>query len=191
MDNVLNHVTSTAPQGLAADTQLIIQAERFVLRPPRRSDAGLLAMYAGDKRVAQSTRSIPHPLPPGATEAFIARSLDHGNAKEAWVLDGSAQGLSEVLGVISLKPLDRNQSEVGYWVAPMFWNTGLASEALQAIVAANPQKCKTIFAEVFQDNAASARVVTNAGFTYLGDAEAFCVARGAKVPTWTYLRKFD
>ena len=33
-------------------------------------------------------------------------------------------------------------------------------------------------------------VLTNNGFQYLGDAEAFSVARGATVPTWTYLRKY-
>jgi hypothetical protein len=32
-------------------------------------------------------------------------------------------------------------------------------------------------------------VLTNAGFDYIGDAEAFSVARNAKVPTWTYVRK--
>ena len=37
----------------------------------------------------------------------------------------------------------------------------------------------------------SARVVTNHGFNYLGDAETFSVARNAKVPTWTYSRKMD
>ena len=30
----------------------------------------------------------------------------------------------------------------------------------------------------------------NAGFDYLGDAEAFSVARNAKVPTWTYIKKY-
>jgi len=41
---------------------------------------------------------------------------------------------------------------------------------------------------VFQDNPVSARVLTNSGFTYLGDAESYCVARGGMVPTWTYAR---
>ena len=35
----------------------------------------------------------------------------------------------------------------------------------------------------------SARVLTNCGFVYLGDAETFSVARNARVPTWTYIRK--
>ncbi|PLL12297.1 GNAT family N-acetyltransferase [Tabrizicola sp. TH137] len=173
-----------------------IAAGRFILRPVRKSDAGLFAMYAGDRRVAEATRSIPHPLPPGAAEAFVTRAMQAGGDEDVWVMDGAASGLAEVLGVISLKRMDetkydRGQSEIGYWVAPAFWNTGFASEAVRALIAANPQGSRTIFAEVFQDNAGSARVLTNAGFQYLGDAETFSVARNARVPTWTYIRKLD
>lgn len=173
-----------------------IAAGRFVLRPARRSDAGLFAMYAGDRRVAEGTRSIPHPLPPGAAEAFVARAMKAGTDEDVWVMDGAATGLAEVLGVISLKRMDeakfaRGQSEIGYWVAPAFWNTGFASEAVRALVTANPQANRTIFAEVFQDNPGSARVLINAGFQYLGDAESFSVARNARVPTWTYVKKLD
>lgn len=168
-----------------------ISAGRFILRRVRKSDAGLFAMYAGDKRVAQATRSIPHPLPPGAAEAFVTRAMVGKADEDVWVMDGADTGLSEVLGVISLKRMDRGQSEIGYWVAPAFWNTGIASDAVGALVKANPQKNRTIFAEVFQDNPGSARVLTNSGFQYLGDAETFSVARGARVPTWTYVKKLD
>ena len=61
----------------------------------------------------------------------------------------------------------------------------------RALVVANPLKNATMFASVFQDNPASARVLTNAGFEYLGDAEAFSVARDAKVQTWTYLKRLS
>lgn len=166
-----------------------ISAERFVLRPVRRSDAGLLALHAGDRRVAEGTRSIPHPLPPGATEAFIARALAGKGGEDVWVMDGAGYGSAEVLGVVSLTPLDRGQSQIGYWVAPAFWNTGVATEAVRALIAANPHGARTFFAEVFQDNVQSARVLTNCGFEYLGDAEAYSVARAGKVPTWTYLRR--
>ena len=92
-------------------------------------------------------------------------------------------------GLISLTLLDDDQCEVGYWVAPAFWNTGVASRAVDALLVANPLKCRTAFATVFQENTASARVLTNCGFEYLGDAEKFSVARNASVPTWTYMRK--
>ena len=166
-----------------------IVTDRFTLRPVRKSDAGLFALYAGDKRVAEATQGIPHPLPPGAAEAFCTRAMATGSRADIWVMDGTRSDLPEVLGVISLKTMDRNQSEVAFWVAPAFWNHGIASEAVLALVAANPQKNSTMFAEAFQDNPGSARVLTNAGFQYLGDAESFSVARGTTVPTWTYIRK--
>lgn len=169
--------------------QPVIETARFVLRPLRSSDAGLLAFYAGDARVAEMTRTIPHPLPPGAVEAFIARAAAPDRREDVWAMDGSRAGLSELLGVVGLERMDRNQSEIGYWVAPAFWHAGIASEAVEAMVAANPQGAATLFASVFQDNPISARVLTNSGFEYIGDAEAHSVARGRTVPTWTYLRR--
>ena len=166
-----------------------IATGRFDLRPVRKSDAGLFALYAGDRRVAEATQRIPHPLPPGAADAFCARAMAFGGDEDIWVMDGTRSDLPEVLGVISLKRMDRGQSEVAFWVAPAFWNHGIASGAVQALVAANPQGNCTLFAEAFQDNPGSARVLTNAGFQYLGDAESFSVARGTTAPTWTYIRK--
>ncbi|QBY00364.1 N-acetyltransferase [Rhodophyticola sp. CCM32] len=169
--------------------QVVINTPRFVLRPVRNSDAGLMTMYASDRRVAEMTTTIPHPLPPGSTDLFIAGAQASDRAEHVWVMDASEAGGSELLGVISLEQMDRNQSEIGYWIAPGMWNTGLASEAVKVLVAANPLENSTIFGSVFQDNPASARVLTNAGFDYLGDAEAFSVARNAKVATWTYLKR--
>lgn len=172
-------------------TQPVIEAERIVLRPLRKSDLGLIEFYARDARVARMTTSIPHPLPPGTTEAFIAQCLSADRGEDVWAIDGTASGAPEVMGLIGLERMDRAQSEIGYWVAPAFWNTGLASEAVQLLIGANPQQCQTLFASVFQDNPASARVLTNSGFQYLGDAETYSLARDATVATWTYSRKLD
>lgn len=174
---------------ITAGEQPVVATERFHLRPLVTSDVGLIEHYASDKRVATMTTSIPHPLPPGAARAFVDRSLLPERDEDVWAIDGTAAGGPEVMGLISLKRMDRNQSEVGYWVAPPFWNTGLASEAVQALVAANPLGNKTMFASVFQDNPASARVLTHCGFEYIGDAESFSVARNATINTWTYLKR--
>ncbi|MGH1459207.1 MAG: GNAT family N-acetyltransferase [Paracoccaceae bacterium] len=170
--------------------QPVIEAERCVLRPLRLSDKGLVELHASDERVAMNTTRVPHPLPPGSTEAFIARSLSPNRSEDVWVMDATKSGGAELKGLISLERVDKDQCEIGYWVAPAFWNTGVASRAVTALLAANPLKCRTCFAAVFQDNAASARVLTNCGFEYLGDAETFSVARNAKVATWTYSRNF-
>ena len=169
--------------------QPVVETARFILRPLKVSDVGLIEHYASDKRVASMTTSIPHPLPPGASRAFVDRAQLASRDEDVWAMDGTASGGAEVMGLISLERMDRNQSEVGYWVAPPFWNTGLASDAVQALVEGNPLKNQTIFASVFQDNPASARVLTHCGFEYIGDAESFSVARNATVQTWTYLKR--
>jgi RimJ/RimL family protein N-acetyltransferase len=167
----------------------VVAADRFVLRPLRVSDAGSIQMYASDLRVAAMTTTIPHPYPPGAALAYVERALANGETDADWALDASAHGSSELLGLISLTRLDRDQAEIGFWVAPALWNAGYASEAVTALVTANPLGSRALFATVFQDNPGSARVLTHAGFEYVGDAEAFSVARGATVPTWTYICK--
>jgi RimJ/RimL family protein N-acetyltransferase len=170
-------------------TQSSIATELFDLRPVRVSDKGLLSYYASDKRVALMTSRIPHPMPPGAIDAFIAQACCSDREEIVWVMDGLRTGLPECMGLISLKILDRGQSEIGYWVGPPHWNSGVARAAVKALLESNPLRNCTIFANVFQDNPASARVLTNAGFEYIGDAESFSVARNANVQTWTYLRK--
>ena len=119
----------------------------------------------------------------------MGRAQSDDRSEDIWAIDGTKSGASEVMGLISSERLERDQSEVGYWVASIFWNTGLASDALSALIDANPQSAKTLFASVFQNNPASARVLVHCGFDYLGDAESFSVARDATVPTWNYSRK--
>ncbi|WP_412070691.1 GNAT family N-acetyltransferase [Pseudooceanicola nanhaiensis] len=181
----------------------VIEAETFVLRPLRLSDMGLIEHYTKDERVARNTRKVPHPLPPTATEAFIRRALTTDQEGNVWTIDAAAHGGAEVMGLITLRPADADgeagipdtgaseQAEVHFWVGPAFWNSGIATAALNALIAANPGGHRTYFASVFQDNPASARVLTNCGFAYIGDAESYSVARAAKVATWTYSRKLD
>lgn len=185
------HNTIAMADTAAANTQASYRTDRFILRPLRRADAGLMAMYAGDERIARGTRAMPYPLPPGAVEALIERASLPDRTEDMWVLDGTEFGHAEALGLISLDRMDRDQSEIYYWIAPAFWNTGLATAAVKAILAANPHGSKRIFAEAFQDSPQSARVLTNAGFDYLGDAEAYSVSRQAVLPTWTYTIKLD
>jgi RimJ/RimL family protein N-acetyltransferase len=181
---------STVPiDPISGPSQRSIETERMSLRPMRRSDTGLIELHAGDRRVAERTRSLPHPMPPGATEAFVSRVLSGVRDETVWVMDASQAGLPEVVGLIGLTPMDRSQAEIGYWVAPLAWNTGLATEAVRGLMAANPLDSRQTFGTVFQDNPASARVLTNAEFDYIGDAEAYCVARGAVLPQWTYIRQ--
>ena len=170
------------------DQQGEITGGRVLLRLLRDSDTPLIARFASDERVALMTTTIPFPLPEGAAEDFVARARAADRVEDVWAIDAGPSGGAEFTGLISLKYLDRGQSEVGYWVAPDCWNRGYASAALNALLEANPHANSSVVACVFQDNPASARVLTGAGFLCLGEAEAFSLARGRHVPTWTYLK---
>lgn len=178
----------TRPAIVAPAAQPVMDTARLVLRPARRADAGLLALQAGDWRVARHTRSIPHPLPPGSTDAFIARAARADRTEDVWVIDGHASGLPEVAGVLGLERRGQNVSQVGFWIAPGFWGVGIASEAVEALVERNPHDAHEIVAEVFQDNPASAKVLSHAQFTYLGEGASYSVARQSRVACWRYSR---
>lgn len=169
--------------------QPVMNADWFDLRPLRKSDQGPIAHFASERRVAHMTPKIPHPLPPGAAEDLVSRALADDRLEDVWAMDALRSGGSEFMGLVTLERIDDAHGEIAYWVAPAFWNKGVAQSAVRALVTENPHENRTMFASVFQDNPASAKVVTNCGFAYLGDAETYCIARDAPVPTWTYLKK--
>ncbi len=166
-----------------------LHAPRLRLRRLVPADAAVIHLYASDLRVARMTTSIPHPNPPGSAEAFVARVRGAGARETVWALDTGADDENGLIGLISLKLRAAGEAEVGYWVAPAFWNAGYAGEAVEAVVQeAERQGLAALTASVFQDNLASARVLTRAGFAYVGEGEAHSVARGAMVPTFLYRR---
>ena len=169
------------------DGQAVIPFDTYVLRPLRTSDAGLMALYTGDERVARMTPNVPHPLPEGAVEAWIDRALLPDRTRHIWAIDGTQTQQDEVLGAIVLEYITEDQASVEYWTAPLFWNSGIASAALNAIIAHNPLGLTSMVASVFQDNPASAKVITNAGFKLIGESETFCVSRNGFIGTWDYV----
>lgn len=171
--------------------QPVVCADWFDLRPLRKSDQGSVQAMMSEKRLAQMTAKIPHPLPSGAATDFVMQSMSEDRVEDVWAMDASRSDGAAFMGLITLQKLDQVQAEISYWVAPEFWNKGVAQAAVRAMVVANPLGNRTLFASVFQENLASAKVVTNCGFEYLGDAESFCVARNAAVPTWTYIKKLN
>ena len=126
---------------------ITVQTDRFDLRPLRRSDQGMIAHYGSDARLARMTVTIPHPLPPGTAEAFVSRVLTPGSFERVWIVDGTKADGPEFMGLIALECFEGSgQCELSYWVAPPFWNTGIASDAVRALVEANPSGASTMFA---------------------------------------------
>jgi len=164
-----------------------LSTPRLRLRPLRRADAALIALHASDFKVARMTTSIPHPYPPGAAEAYVAGCRAADAPETVWALDAGEEDENGLIGVIGLKVKGDGVAEIGYWIAPAFWNAGYAGEAVDAVRAEAYRSGHTVLtAQVFQDNLASVRVLTRAGFVFEGAGEAFSAARRAMVPTFRY-----
>jgi RimJ/RimL family protein N-acetyltransferase len=169
----------------------VLETERLTLRRPRASDAGPISLYAGDKRVAEMLESVPHPYPPGAAEAFIATSLKPDAVEHVWVMDALKIDGPEFVGVIGVRRTD-GVPRIGYWVGPPFWNTGYASEAAKAVIAAaKVAGVEAVEARIVAGNEASGHVLTNAGFRETGTGEFYGVAAGKMLEHRLFTLVFD
>ena len=116
-------------------SQATLSTERLTLRPLRMSDIGPIQLYASEERLARMTTSIPHPLPPGAAESFVEKSMAERGAETVWAITPKNGLRDELVGLISVEqngPL--NAGELGYWVGEPFREVGYATEAVVALV---------------------------------------------------------
>lgn len=62
-------------------------------------------------------------------------------------------------------PIGENDAELGYWIAKPYWNQGLCTEALQAMIdwCFNEKGFQTLWSDFFVDNPASGRVMEKYG----------------------------
>jgi RimJ/RimL family protein N-acetyltransferase len=112
----------------------VLETDRLVLRPYRLADAADLQRLAGDRLIAATTATIPHPYPDGEAEAFIG-------AHEARWRDGThltcavtERGVDTLVGAVGLVfAAEHARAELGYWIAVPAWGRGYATEASMAL----------------------------------------------------------
>lgn len=163
--------------------QAEIQTDRLLLRPLRASDAGPIAFWAARPEIARMT-ALPHPYPPGAAESFVAATLSGRSGEQVWAMDATQSGGEAFIGSLGLKRADEDKARLRYWLGPDLWGAGYATEAAQAVIAAwfAAPGHRTLISNVYEDNAASRRVLEKLGFAEFERDMAFNIARGRSVP---------
>ncbi|HEY0382202.1 MAG TPA: GNAT family N-acetyltransferase [Candidatus Elarobacter sp.] len=135
------------------------------LRPWRLDDVAALTELANDRDVVRFvTRRFPSPYTRADAEAWIRLKLG-----DSPVLDWAIEHDGMLAGGIGVTPGTHERSGtvmVGYWLGKRFWGRGIATDALRAVTAhalatLRPHR---MWANVFADNAASARVLEKAGY---------------------------
>ena len=154
-----------------------LRTERLVLRPFHMTDAADVQRLAGAFEIADMTKTVPHPYPDGAAEAWIA---SHAPAWDAGVLATFAivePPSGNLVGAVGLaiRP-EHALAELGYWIGVPFWNRGYATEASHALLdfGFSVLRLHRIQARHLMRNPASGRVMQKLGMTLEG------VLRGAQ-----------
>ena len=83
-----------------------------------------------------------------------------------------------IAGTIGSFQVD-NQTEVTYWVGRTHWGKGIASAALQLLLAETAGR--PVYARAASDNVASLRVLEKAGFRCVGVNRDFARGRGEEI----------
>jgi 8-oxo-dGTP diphosphatase len=157
-----------------------LATERLRLRPVSDADVAVIAELADDPEVAGRTGSIPYPLSEDEAQAWFRSHLGE-EGETLFAIERTEDGA--FLGVIGLgvAPGARRGS-VGFWLARPHWGRGYMTEAVAAVLAHAfaAMGLDAVEAEVFNDNAASLRVLEKAGFRWVGVAERDFPARGGR-----------
>ncbi len=153
---------------------------RLVLRPFRVEDIAALNAIFADARAMQFWSTPPH-QGIGETERFVRNTIaatESGRGDDFIVLlDG------EVIGKAGLW----NNVEIGFIFAPRVWGMGIASEAVQAVMArANQRGVARVTADVDPRNARCISLLANHGFVLTGTEKNTLQVGGAWVDSAYY-----
>ena len=156
-----------------------IQIGEWQIRSYRPGDVDSIVKYGNNPNVSvQLTDRFPYPYTREDAEAWI----DFAAAQEPETLFALADD-KELVGGIGLIPQDDVYSRsamLGYWLGEPFWNRGIATRAVRAIVdwAFEELDLIRIFAFVFESNTASVRVLEKNGFQLEGTMRRAVFKRG-------------
>ena len=168
-----NHIVDTVEElhRCLMDEFIFLETKHLRFRPWREADAEALFKYASDPEVGPRAGWPPHQSVQDSLQ--VIRSIFSNG--HTWALELKETG--EPVGCmgyyaygesnIDIAPDD---AELGYWIAKPYWNHGLCTEALQAMIdyCFNIKHFQTLWADFFVDNPASGRVMEKCGFQDTG-----------------------
>lgn len=148
-----------------------IETERLLLRPWRESDAEALFKYASDPDVGPRAGWPPHK----SVEESLDVIRNVFSVEGMWAVE--LKETAEVIGCVGYLPagganleISEDEGEVGYWIAKPYWNRGICSEALLAIIdyCFNVKGFSALWGDYFPENPTSGRVMQKCGFEDTG-----------------------
>ena len=151
------------------------------IREWKTEDAETLAELLNNKKILDNLRDgLPFPYTAKDTLYYINSMLNadrNSTFAFAVVFNGKLAGS---IGVFRQSNIHSKTAELGYYIGELYWNNGIATEAVKKIcdyVFKNTDIIR-IYAEPFARNVASCRVLEKAGFKCEGVLRANAVKNG-------------
>lgn len=117
------------------DTFPRLETPRLVLRELADADVPRIVVLASDHAVARNTLNMPHPYRADYAYNWLKVSREAYAAGEGVTFAVELRATGEFIGGIGLKIEPRfDRAEVGYWLGVPYWNQGLMTEALAAVL---------------------------------------------------------
>jgi RimJ/RimL family protein N-acetyltransferase len=115
--------------------QPTLTTKRLLLRPFKLTDAKEVQRLAGDREIADTTLSIPHPYEDGMAEAWILKHEGMFSEGKHAIFAITQKLNGELIGAVGLHNiLTAHQAELGYWICKSHWGQGFCTEAAGAVL---------------------------------------------------------
>lgn len=143
----------------------VIMTTGVKLRQWRREDAAQLAAIANNKKIWLNVRDrFPHPYTIADALQWIA-FCNTQNLLQNFAIEIDRQ-IAGSIGIITKEDVYRKSIEIGYFIGELFWSKGIATKAVGLLMEYLVKEHDPIrvWAEVFEHNTASMRVLEKNGF---------------------------
>lgn len=155
--------TAESPRGAARGTP-ILETERLVLRPRTEDDADALFPVYADAELMIWWNHAPHVDVAQTRAQFAQRSPDW----RCWAI--TQKGDDTAIGfVVAGEKRQGNVTEIGYLLARRHWGSGIAAEAVAAVIdRIFAEGQRRVFADTDPENVHSRGLLKRLGFTLEG-----------------------
>jgi RimJ/RimL family protein N-acetyltransferase len=143
-----------------------IELGEYCIRSYKLSDKEALSKYANNYNISKLLRDqFPYPYMDSEAETWIVHACNQ--YPETNFVIANAKEMFGAIGINIQDDVNRFSAEVGYWIGEPFWGKGIATVALKAFnkYVFKKFELNRIFANVFEGNIASEKVLLKAGYT--------------------------
>lgn len=147
-----------------------VHTNRLKLRRIQVEDIPSLLKYANNKKISDHIVNMPHPYQEPEAVFRISYVVQGFKSKVRYVFAITLKEQDELIGEVSLHLENSSDAQLGYWVGEPFWNKGIGTEAVEAILKFGFEKLNLhlIQATCHIENKASAKILLHNGMAQRG-----------------------